>query len=203
MLLQGANDLETLIDANSPDLLLLDGREGPSRAELEKLKRGVAVTAVIDDGHERRLAADYAYYPPVSGAKALDWTGSHTLPRIGWEYALLGLSPNAALARAPASRPTVLVAMGGSDPHGLDIAGRQGAGGAGFQPAHPLCHRRGHEGRGGCGAHSGGAEEKITRRWKGPTICPPNMPAPMSRFAPSASPPMNWRLSASRRSIWA
>jgi spore coat polysaccharide biosynthesis protein SpsF len=121
VLLQGANDLETLIDANSPDLLLLDGREGPSRAELEKLKRGVAVTAVIDDGHERRLAADYAYYPPVSGAKALDWTGSHTLPRIGWEYALLGLSANAAPARAPASRPTVLVAMGGSDPQGLTL----------------------------------------------------------------------------------
>ena len=121
VLLQGANDLETLIDANSPDLLLLDGRDGPSRAELEKLKRGVAVTAVIDDGHERRLAADYAYYPPVSGAKALDWTGSHTLPRIGWEYALLGLSANAAPARAPASRPTVLVAMGGSDPQGLTL----------------------------------------------------------------------------------
>lgn len=120
-MLNGASDLETLIDANSPDLLLLDGREGPSRAELEKLKRGVAVTAVIDDGHDRRLAADYAYYPPVPGARALNWTGSHTLPRIGWEYALLGLGPNTALSRAPAARPTVLVAMGGSDPHGLTL----------------------------------------------------------------------------------
>jgi spore coat polysaccharide biosynthesis protein SpsF len=124
-LLQGASDLETLVDANGPDLLLLDGREGPSRSELEKLKRGVAVTAVIDDGHDRRLAADYAYYPPVPGAKALDWTGSNTLPRLGWEWALLGLNPNAASSsnssRAPASRPTVLVAMGGSDPQGLTL----------------------------------------------------------------------------------
>jgi spore coat polysaccharide biosynthesis protein SpsF len=122
VLLHGASDLETLIDANSPDILLLDGRTGPSRAELEKLKRGIAVTAVIDDGHDRRLAADYAYYPPVPGAKALNWTGSGTLPRIGWDYALLGLNPNAAApTRAPASRPTVLVAMGGSDPHGLTL----------------------------------------------------------------------------------
>ena len=120
-MLHGASDLETLIDANSPDILLLDGREGPTRAELEKLKRGVSVTAVIDDGHERRLAADYAYYPPVPGAQALDWTGSSTLPRLGWEYALLGLNPNATPARTPASRPTVLVAMGGSDPHGLTL----------------------------------------------------------------------------------
>ncbi len=121
VILHGASDLETLIDANSPDILLLDGREGPSRAELERLKRGVAVTAVIDDGHERRLAADYAYYPPVPAAKALDWSGSNTLPRLGWEWALLGLNPNATPTRGASSRPTVLVAMGGSDPHGLTL----------------------------------------------------------------------------------
>jgi spore coat polysaccharide biosynthesis protein SpsF len=82
---------------------------------------------VVDDGHERRLASDYAYYPPVPGAAALDWKGSRALPRIGWEWALLGLNPNALKAQtrvkdAPApSRPTVLVAMGGSDPHGLTL----------------------------------------------------------------------------------
>jgi spore coat polysaccharide biosynthesis protein SpsF len=120
-MLHGASDLETLVDANNPDILLLDGREGPSRAELEKLRRGVAVTAVIDDAHARRLAADYAYYPPVPAARALDWTGADTLPRIGWEWSLLGLHPNAQPPRAPSSRPTVLVAMGGSDPHGLTL----------------------------------------------------------------------------------
>ena len=113
--------LENLIRANKPDLLILDGREGPSRAELEELKRGVAVTAVIDDGHERRLASDYAYYPPVPGALTLSWQGSQTLPRIGWEWAVLGLNPNLVRKRAPGSRPTVLVAMGGSDPHGLTL----------------------------------------------------------------------------------
>ena len=113
--------LESLVEAVKPDIFLLDGREGPSRAELEKLKRGVAVTAVIDDGHERRLACDYAYYPPVPGALALDWTGSRTLPRVGWEWAVLGLNPNIVRKPVPASRPTVLVSMGGSDPHNLTM----------------------------------------------------------------------------------
>jgi spore coat polysaccharide biosynthesis protein SpsF len=125
VMLHRAGDLESMVDANSPDILLLDGREGPGRAELEKLKRGIPVTAAIDDGHERRLACDYAYYPPVPGAAALDWTGSHTLPRLGWEWSLLGLAPGAVPSnnsgRAPVSRPTVLVAMGGSDPHGLTL----------------------------------------------------------------------------------
>ena len=118
---RGASSLKDLIDNNRPDLLLLDGPEGPGRAELERLKQGVAVTAVIDDAHERRLACDYAYYPPVPGALGLDWSGASTLPRIGWEWAILGLNPNAARRRTPAARPTVLVAMGGSDPKGLTL----------------------------------------------------------------------------------
>jgi spore coat polysaccharide biosynthesis protein SpsF len=121
-MLHGASDLETLIDANRPDLLVLDGREGPGRVELARLRRGVAVTAVIDDGDERRLAADVAYYPPVPGAFALDWQGAATLARIGWEWALLGVGlPAAPSSRRTAARPTVLVAMGGSDPAGLTL----------------------------------------------------------------------------------
>src|SRR5207244_1771320 len=60
-------------------------------------------------------------YPPVPGALALDWTGSRTLPRVGWEWAVLGLNPNIVRKHVPASRPTVLVSMGGSDPHGLTL----------------------------------------------------------------------------------
>ena len=61
-------------------MLLLDGREGPSRAELEKLRRDIAIIAVIDDGSERAPGGDFAYYPPVPQARALDWTGARTVP---------------------------------------------------------------------------------------------------------------------------
>ncbi len=46
-------------------MLLLDGREGPSRVELEGLRHKVRLIAAIDDGSDRRLACDFAYYPPL------------------------------------------------------------------------------------------------------------------------------------------
>jgi spore coat polysaccharide biosynthesis protein SpsF len=110
------------IARHRPDMLLLDGREGPSRLELEELRRAVPVTAIIDDGSDRRLACDFAYYPPVPQARELSWTGANTQVRIGWEWALLGRNPHLAPVHAPhKTRPHLLVAMGGSDPHGLTL----------------------------------------------------------------------------------
>ena len=72
--------------------------------------------------HDRRLAADFAYYPPLPQTAALDWWDSACVPRIGWEWALLGLSQDqAGRSRAASPRPTLLVTMGGSDPMGLTL----------------------------------------------------------------------------------
>jgi spore coat polysaccharide biosynthesis protein SpsF len=108
-----------LVRAQKPALLILDGREGPSRREAEALRRDVALMAVVDDCSDLRLACDFAYYTPVPQALALDWAGARTVPRIGWEWALLGLNPHLTPARAQGHRPTLLVTMGGSDPLGL------------------------------------------------------------------------------------
>src|SRR5262249_2442037 len=113
--------LQTLIETHTPDLLLLDGRDGPSRAELAELARFVRLTAVIDDASERRLAADVAYYPPVPQAEALDWTGSLCQPRIGWQWSLLGSSQTSLAPRPHSGRAVLLVTMGGSDPLGLTL----------------------------------------------------------------------------------
>ncbi len=121
MMVDSHDDLAALIQENTPDLLVLDGREGPSRGELEKLRRDITVAAMIDDGSDTRLAADFAYYPPVPQAKALDWTGARTVARIGWEWSLLGLNPHLTPVNAMSLRPTLLVAMGGSDPQGLTL----------------------------------------------------------------------------------
>ncbi len=116
----GEETLESLVETHAPDLLVLDGREGPSRYELSLLAQRVRLTAVIDDGSERRLAGDLAYYPPVPQAAALDWTSSRCSPRIGWEWALLG-SNQSAPPRPHSGPPTLLVSMGGSDPLGLTL----------------------------------------------------------------------------------
>ena len=99
VMVESHDDLADQIRDRKPDLLLLDGREGPSRRELESFSRTIAVTAVIDDGSDRRLAVDFAYYPPVPQARTLTWTGARTVVRIGWKWALLGLNPHLTPAR--------------------------------------------------------------------------------------------------------
>jgi len=107
------DELAALVKAQKPELLIMDCREGPSLAEAGALRRDCVLMAAIDDGSDLRLASDFAYYPPVPQALALGWAGARTVPRIGWEWALLGLNPHLTPARA------LLVAMGGSDPFGL------------------------------------------------------------------------------------
>jgi spore coat polysaccharide biosynthesis protein SpsF len=109
--------LAALARTHKPDLLVLDSRTGPSRGQAESLRRDCALIAAIDDASELRLACDFAYYPPMPQAMALGWAGARTVPRIGWEWALLGLNPHLTPARG--GRPTLLVTMGGSDPSGL------------------------------------------------------------------------------------
>src|SRR5690606_17167613 len=60
-LLRGENHLAELAVRLKPQMLLLDCREGPSRGAVERLVTYIPVSAVIDDGSDRRLAADFAY----------------------------------------------------------------------------------------------------------------------------------------------
>ncbi len=114
-----ADSLGALITARTPDMLVCDYREGPDRAALEAL--AAPLTIAVDDGSDRRLACDLAYYPPVPQAEALDWQGSHCTPRTGWEWSLLGMQKLTASPRAHSPRPTLLVSMGGSDPNDLTL----------------------------------------------------------------------------------
>jgi len=113
--------LAAIMAARGAEMLVCDMREGVGREGLARLAKTVAVTAVIDDGSSRRLAADFAYYPPLPQTVRFDWWDSTCIARIGWEWALLGLSKTRPVARAASPRPNLLVAMGGSDPMGLTL----------------------------------------------------------------------------------
>ena len=116
-----AGEFAALVKARQPDLLILDCRDSPSHAEALAWRRDVLLMAAVDDASDLRLACDFAYYPPLPQVSSLAWTGARTVPRIGWDYALLGLHPHPVAVRAPGARPTLLVTMGGSDPAGLTL----------------------------------------------------------------------------------
>lgn len=116
-----AQILRGLVDTRKPDLLICDMREGIGRDALAGLARDVPLVAVNDDGDARRLAAHVAYYPPVPQVRRLHWTDSTCTPKIGWQWALLGLGRAAAAAPQTNTRPRLLVTMGGSDPLGLTL----------------------------------------------------------------------------------
>lgn len=121
--------LALLAERHQPALLVLDIRTALRPAALHTLRLQGMKVAVIDDGSDRRLQADIAFYPPVPQLAALDWRGHAGQRKIGWEWILM--SPAFAEERArcdalmlpvaPATTqpPRVLVTLGGSDPAGL------------------------------------------------------------------------------------
>jgi spore coat polysaccharide biosynthesis protein SpsF len=116
-----ASTLKSAVEALRPDILICDLREGLSRQELDGVHPLVQLVAVIDDASNLRLAADLAYYPQVPQAERLDWSDSRCIAHVGWQWSLLGLARIAVPLRNPLPRPTLLVAMGGSDPLGLTL----------------------------------------------------------------------------------
>lgn len=105
-------ELMALARAHKPELLILDKGSGLARGALEELRRDCLLTAVLEENSDLRLACDFAYYPQVPPAMALDWTGARTVPRIGWEWILPGPNPRLAPVRGFSPRPILLVAMG-------------------------------------------------------------------------------------------
>lgn len=126
--LNEAEWLDQVVESENASVLVLDVRTDLSADAIEAIHaRGVTVVT-IDDGSDRRLKADLAFYPPVPQLQTVSWAGFGGHVYSGWEWIPLRSEIAAArehTLRPPSaskrSAPTVLVTMGASDPAGLTI----------------------------------------------------------------------------------
>jgi len=112
-----------------PRVLVFDVRDDLARADVDKLREKGILIVVVDDASERRLAADFAFYPPVPQVQRLNWDGFTGQLFVGWDWVILrrefAHSSRTPICYSPSairnSPLKVLVTMGGSDPNGLTL----------------------------------------------------------------------------------
>ena len=115
-----AEPFADLLGRLKPDATIADLRDGTSFEDMTAWKQaGSGTLAVIDDGADRRRAADLAFYPPVPQVKELAWDNSTTKVLAGWEWVILGIDARRTDEPEPGAKVRVIVTMGGSDPFGL------------------------------------------------------------------------------------
>ena len=120
-------DLRLLVERHRPNLLVLDVRTPLSAGAVDRLRSDSRLVAAIDDGSERRRAADLAFYPPVPQAANLDWSGAATEVYMGFDWVLMRRQfATAQRWTPPSGPPRVLVSMGGSDPCALTLKALDG-----------------------------------------------------------------------------
>ena len=114
--------LRSVLPSQSARALVVDVRDALSRASLEMCGRAGIIVATIDDGSERRLASDLAFYPPVPQVAEMDWSGFTGRRYTGWEWVILKrefATAEAGEAGGEGRACDVLVTMGGSDQAGM------------------------------------------------------------------------------------
>lgn len=118
------DELAALVATRHAAALVVDVRDQLSRASLDAIRASGVRIVVVDDGSDRRLSADLAFYPPGPQADEMDWSGFSGRRHAGWEWVMLrrefasvSFTPPELSASSPAI--DVLVTMGGSDPVGM------------------------------------------------------------------------------------
>lgn len=102
-------------------ILIADVRDDLSRTALDALAKQGTVIALLDDLSDRRLAADFVFYPPVPQLERVDWSGFRGKLCIGWEWIVLRPQFAHSVVPGDKSKFSLLIAMGGSDPAGLTL----------------------------------------------------------------------------------
>jgi spore coat polysaccharide biosynthesis protein SpsF len=118
--------MEKLFAEFDPDALILDVRSDLSPECLSKWRNDGLFVVSIDDISSRRLEADLVFYPPVPQVGEMDWSGHHGEVVSDWRWAVVNAEFDPADYRRSSGRSTVLVTMGGSDPHDMTHTAVQG-----------------------------------------------------------------------------
>ena len=107
--------LQELVTTQHARALIVDVRDRLSRASLDAIRASGVRVVTIDDGSDRRLASDLAFYPPVPQVEEMDWRGFAGQRYAGWEWVVLRRE----FAAGASADIDILVTMGGSDPAGM------------------------------------------------------------------------------------
>lgn len=121
--------LKHLATIRDDKVWIFDIRSDLEADALWDLRRDGRKVAVIDDPSDRRLAANWAFYPPVPQLKTMRWDGFDGECHAGWEWVLLRpafidarLNLKSRADQAGDKTPSrILVSMGGSDPFNLTV----------------------------------------------------------------------------------
>lgn len=113
--------LEEVLTRRRANGLLLDIRTDLAAGSIRDWRRKGILIAVLDDGSERRLCADLAFYPPVPQVDEMDWTDFTGVRLSGWEWIPLRADFDRKLPPPANQTPRVVITMGGSDPAGLSL----------------------------------------------------------------------------------
>jgi spore coat polysaccharide biosynthesis predicted glycosyltransferase SpsG len=106
--------------------IILDVRDDlPSEAINNLREKGILI-ATIDDPTDRRLLADFAFYPPVPQVERMDWQGFSGELCVGWEWVVLRreFSQTVRTRRemsCVSNASNILVTTGGSDPQSMTL----------------------------------------------------------------------------------
>jgi spore coat polysaccharide biosynthesis predicted glycosyltransferase SpsG len=117
-------ELDNLVSGRHTAALVVDVRDGLTRNAIDAIRQRRVRIVSIDDGTDRRLAADLVFYPPVPQVEQLNWPGFTGRRYVGWEWVMLRREFSTDTFTSPElsdSSPAidVLVTMGGSDPMGM------------------------------------------------------------------------------------
>lgn len=118
------DSLQRIIEINKTRAIIFDVRDDLEKQTITTLKHRYNLKIFnIDDGSERRLAADVNFFPPAPGVKKLKWDDYHGEVCAGWEWVVLGISDNEMSnnqRRVDNSKNnSILVSMGGGDKYKL------------------------------------------------------------------------------------